>query len=145
VRNNHVFYLIKHPLGGPSLVVIVFVALAALTAYTWIPDATPQANQMNLALANKAPGMKVNTLRLPREEREAPKGPAWLMGASRGYREVAVSAVKQEGDTLLYRRYPREKGAWQVMPRDSLLLKAEGGAVWNRTFWLGTDRFGRDF
>lgn len=136
--------LIKHPLGAASLAVIVLVALAALSAYAWIPDATPQANQMNLALANKAPGTKVNTLRLPREERETPEGPAWLRGAPRRYREVVVSRVKQAGDTLLYRRYPREKGPWQVVARDSLLLKAQGGAVWERTFWLGTDRFGRD-
>ena len=136
--------LIKHPLGAPSLAVIVLVALAALSAYAWIPDATPQANQMNLALANKAPGTKVHTLRLPREERGVLTGPAWLRGVPRRYREVVVSRVKQAGDTLLYRRYPRREGPWQVVARDALLLKAQGGAVWERTFWLGTDRFGRD-
>lgn len=133
----------RHPLGLSSLLVILLAVVAAITAYWWIPDASPLANRMNLTLANKPPGYEIQEIRVKREE----EGNSWweqaLYGKTAPAERIPITAAKRRGDTLAYRPYPRQEGAWEEYALDHLQEEA-GDYRFKRRYWLGTDRFGRD-
>ncbi|MDZ7847996.1 MAG: hypothetical protein U5L96_15280 [Owenweeksia sp.] len=56
--------LLKDPLGAGGIIVILLAFFVALFAYAVVPDPTPDANQMHLAIAGKKPGFAVGMLRI---------------------------------------------------------------------------------
>lgn len=133
----------RHPLGFSSLLVIVLAVLAAITAYWWIPDASPLANRMDLTLANKPPGYEIQEIRVKREK----EGNSWweqaMYGKTAPAERIPITAAKRRGDTLAYRPYHRREGSWKELGLHRL-REQDGKYRFTRRYWLGTDRFGRD-
>ena len=126
-----------------SLLVILVALVAAITAYTWIPDGSPLANRMSLTLANKPPGYELREIRLKSDRSAESWWVRILYGSSSQAENIPVSAVKRRGDSLAYRPFPRQEGEWETRALASLQNR-EGDYIFSRTYWLGTDRFGRD-
>lgn len=129
------------------MLVILLAFFCALFAYLIIPDSSPNANNMHLALAGKKPGFKVQVLKLPRQNFEgASLWSRFLYGAPEAFEEIPISTFRKTDETIFYREYPLQDGPEKAVPR-SLFGEDETNAdhyVIEKSFPLGTDRFGRD-
>ena len=123
--------------------IILLAFFVAVFAYLLIPDHTPNANQMNLAIAGKKPGFSVETLRLQKEV--MPESTWWeqlLNGQDLAYREIAVARVEEETKIIKYTEYTGSgDGIEKSINRDKLY---SGEYLVKKKFYLGTDKYGRD-
>lgn len=126
-----------------GLVIIVLALLTAVFAYMIAPDATPDANRIIVEIAAKKPGYRQHFLKLPLIIKEKPgviKGFFW--GRDESYELIPISSYKIKGDTVFAEKYIDEGITEPVS------LHIEGvnpeWFVTTKTFWLGTDKFGRD-
>lgn len=135
--------VLKDPLGAGGMFIILLAFFVAVFAYLLIPDHTPNANQMNLAIAGKKPGFSVQTLRLQKEV--MPESTWWeqlLNGQDLAYREIAVAKVEEETSIIRYTEYTGSgDGIEKSINRDQLY---SGEYLVKKKFYLGTDKYGRD-
>lgn len=134
------------PLGFGGMIVILLAFVCALFAYIIIPDNSPNANSMNLAISNKKPGFTMLEIRRVLDNTKSKSNffEKMLSGESPNYERLAVSSARRKGDTVFYREYPLEEGAEKIIEL-SELYEFKEGVFWKELkFPLGTDRFGRD-
>ena len=132
------------PFGIGSLLFIGLICIAAILGYLITPDKSPFANQQFLELGLKKPGFKVTMLYI--RKTGTPFGSDWmhtmLVGERSNYMPVPISDYKINGDTIYYRVYSDAGAA--VSPVNKITMK-NARLPETKTFWLGTDRFGRDY
>ncbi|MEI6886502.1 MAG: ABC transporter permease [Bacteroidota bacterium] len=132
------------PLGFGSLLFIGLVCLLAILGYLITPDKTPYANQQFLELGLKKPGFKVQVLFIPKSQPVSYTG--WFMtmlaGEKAAFTVVPVSGYRLSCDTLYYKPYS-EAGSEEYPENKIPVSKVKLPET--KTFWLGTDRFGRDY
>lgn len=128
------------------MIVILLAFFCALLAYAIVPDNSPHANRMHLALSGKSPGFSITMLHLPLHCESQNFLEDLVYGHPVCHEEVPLSSWRQVGDTLHYQPFPA--GA---LPEQSMVLSQvypqgfdEQEQLVERKFWLGTDRFGRD-
>lgn len=141
-------------LAVAGAVFIVLMILLAVFAYTFIPDKTENANRQQLSLALQKPGFTMRFFKIP-----APiKGKSWLgtlfAGQEETYRLVPLDSFSIKGDTAIIYEYFGVEGMEGPVSKFSLSqLGIEPGTPYRQiqkdfvvreTYWLGTDRFGRD-
>jgi ABC-type dipeptide/oligopeptide/nickel transport system permease subunit len=145
-----------------GLGVIVVAVLMAITAHLFIPDPSPDANRQVIELAAKPPGSTFTFLKVPmRTEAEPFRVANLFTGKPEQYRWIPIHTHEWQGDSLIIERYTGdvpndgERMAFAVM---ELMGEKERSEIENgklniencplpivsQTFWLGTDRFGRD-
>lgn len=128
----------KNPIAKGSIILILFAAVISVFGYSVIPDNTENANVMSLPIAQKPIGFSIDVITV--RESESNSFSDYLFGKSfRGY-IIPVSNYSLENQTIKYREYLGEglEGDWKS------LEVSEGVSVENKTFYLGTDKFGRD-
>jgi ABC-type dipeptide/oligopeptide/nickel transport system permease subunit len=132
------------PLGMASLVFIGLVCLTAILGYLITPDKSPFVNQQYLELGLKKPGFSVDMLYI--RKADAPEESGWfhtmLMGKRSAWTSVPVSSYRISRDTLYYK--PWSDPGTGISTVNKINLKQARLPV-KKTFWLGTDRFGRDY
>lgn len=132
--------------NGPAmagLVVIVLSVVTAAAAYWIAPDPSPQANRMMVEIAGKKPGFRMQFLALDKEP--FPAKPSFLDRTLNGRVDehvyVPVSKILgRQGDSILIDQYLDDG----VSDRKSYVARHGEPALVSRTFWLGTDKYGRD-
>jgi len=128
----------KNKLGLFGLVFIALLVLVSLLGYLITPDSTPKANDIHLEIALQKPGFSVDMLR--KSEVENADGVSVLTkiisGAPSAYEYIPVAAVKGDSFAVFSKNGLLN---WQVATN-----KIEELDINKRTFWLGTDRYGRD-
>ena len=125
----------KEPSSALSLLWICFVVLMAVGAYCWAPVRSENANEMIPQWSLKPPGFRGEILKSPTEDFTSVN---WFSGENIPTQIIPVEqAAYQEGQWryLPYGR-PIDAEQWQYT---SAPLELE-----ERTFYLGTDRYGRD-
>lgn len=132
----------KHPLGRVSLFTIALFAIAAILGYLIIPDSSPSANQMQLALANAPMGTEVKVIEFTRPM-EGTSGfiETWFFGDDRSKGQVIISNYKEVNGNIQYREYlgsGAEPGDWKTFSAGTEPV------IKTKTFYLGTDKYGRD-
>ncbi|MBL7924103.1 MAG: ABC transporter permease [Bacteroidia bacterium] len=145
----------KHKSAMFGLYVICFSVLLALGCYLIVPDNSPDSNTMNLQLSLQAPGTRIHYLRIPRPQAER----ATFFEILRGGRPPAAKEIplydwKIQGDRVHYREYsgdPSIPGDTGTVAFSQLHASGDQASVHGiknfihtKTFWLGSDRFGRD-
>lgn len=135
--------ILKDPLGAGGMLIILLAFFVAVFAYLIIPDYSPNANQMNLAIAGKKPGFAVQVLRLKKEITEPATWWEQLIGGKElPYREVAVAKVEDGVENVVYTEYTGSgDGIAKTIQRDQLF---EDEYLVEKKFQLGTDKYGRD-
>jgi len=143
-------------------VVITIALLMAIGAHLFIPDPTPNANRQVIELAAKPPGSTFTFLRIPlKNEQQGWELKHLFFGRPEAYQWIPIHHHEWQGDSLIIERYTGDvpnDGERMAFTAVELLahhgkLKIENrklsiannqSPIINQTFWLGTDRFGRD-
>ena len=145
-----------------GLVVIVLSVALAFLAYAVSPDNSPSANQQILQLETHPPGFSILILKKPREGAQRTNLIAGLWnGFNKDYEPVPVVSYLFRNDSLIVneymgRSYKPEQNTFAI--KDLTATKpaiaslnatekqkaVEQHFIEKRTYWLGTDKFGRD-
>jgi peptide/nickel transport system permease protein len=137
--------------GVFSFTFIVILLFVSTFAYVLAPDNSENANQMHLSIHSKPPGFNVNMLSIPLQEKQSSTVKNYFLGFPNSVTEVAIESYKVVGNTIVYVEYNDEPSLKMVKVvglkafagQNSILL-VEQGFIKNRTFYLGTDKYGRD-
>lgn len=97
----------KNGLAVFGMVIIFFSILVALLGYLIMPDSTPNANEMSLALTHKKPGFSVLTLKIRKNEEE--KNTSWISrmfwGEDSKFQTLPITSFEIRRDQLVYTEY----------------------------------------
>lgn len=165
------------------MVLILLAVFVSFFCYLFIPDNTPDANRMSLAIGNLPPGTEIQFVKIIKQNAEEP--PSFLshvfFGLKDSYSFIPVNSYQLQGGDIIYHEFagsgseglPEQKiklpGALYLLSsahstelsngKMSFQLKSgersqklltdlekefKNENVVSKTFWLGTDRFGRD-
>ncbi len=99
------------------MIVILLAFLGALSAYLFIPDKSPHANQQHIEIAARKPGFRVSMLKLTKNERSGQKGPVcrMLFGQRPAFTEVPMVDYEFSGDSLLLQEYTGAEGEYSAV------------------------------
>ena len=125
----------QNKLSFLALVFIVLYVFIGIFAVILSPDDSPMANQMHIELATKKPFTKINFLETPKQ----------------AINEIPFLERVFFGQPLKVKRIPIEKyeiteKGISYFPFQSATARTYNGdyKITTQTFWLGTDKFGRD-
>lgn len=151
--------------NGPAMLGLALVLIAffiAFSGYLLLPDSTPNANDGIVALQKKPAGFTVKILRVPKADQpeETNFVEKWLFGAPVAYESIPIENYKIESDFLVAKPYRSGAGLdtaemrfplQKLLPASAVQLNNETAAqqietsnIETRTYWLGTDKAGRD-
>jgi peptide/nickel transport system permease protein len=149
--NNSLTYLAlqrfkKNRIGVFSFWFIVLSGLIAVFAYALAPDNSRNANQMHIEIHSKKPGFKVLMLHIPSENKlDQSFFNSLIFGSINNDTEIPIENYSLAKNTLTI--YPYNQ-------KDTSLTKSYNLGVFKgnsineivktKTFYLGTDKFGRD-
>lgn len=147
--------LLQTPAGLTGMVIIGTSVLIALLGASIRPDPTLHANANNINLAGLHPGTVITELNIPLEgQASSPWYKLLLNGhAEPCEKKIATDTFYCSGGRLLYREFSGDGAIypWTELPAAELnkILQPDGrlkeGAIRKRCFYLGTDKFGRDY
>ena len=136
-----------------SLIIIFLFGITAIFAYVLAPDETQNANQMHLSIHSKPPGFQVPLLKIPlKEKKEQSWWNKFIHGNINFQTEIPLDHIEIKGDHLLAYPYMIPNGVMGVPKKIPLskfgasntLSKIKETFVSQKTFILGTDKYGRD-
>ncbi len=149
------------------MVIIALAVLAALLGYLIMPDSSPNGNNMSLPLSLKEPGARFTLLLIPRSEQVKPVNvfERMLYGQPVMYNEIPLTNYSFKGDSIVIDEYisdedkperkafhlhevltgrPMPAGSSMGKHNESYQADVKQKHIITRTFWLGSDIYGRD-
>ena len=108
-----------------------------------MPDKTPLANSIELSIAKKKPGFKANYLLFKKNIVQKKDLKNIFFGQVNNYEEVLINDYKLIKDTMYYQSYTLNAEFQKVHVSNLYSHKFKNG-VKEKTFILGTDKYGRD-
>ncbi|MEX2379993.1 MAG: ABC transporter permease, partial [Vicingaceae bacterium] len=145
--------LLRNRLSVIGLIIIALFFLIALIGPFLRPDASPKANEQHLELARKAPGFEVKMLKVPTRMTHQDQSfiKQWIFGVKPQYREIPIVRYELASDGVNIEKYTGntpnngEEVFYRIEAWSDLgFTFDEAEHLVNRTFYLGTDRYGRD-
>jgi len=157
--NTSVFKrLLRRPSAIVACIIICVTCLVALFAYQLAPDDTPNANTLIVELSARPPGFSKQLLYIPSHlQTNTGSSSYWFSGTPDRYKEIPINSYSFTGNKLTVQHYIDDGiqdtltyPAAQLLPTS--LQQATVAAqqayiktlIHTRTFYLGTDRYGRD-
>lgn len=130
-----------------ALAFIILMIFTALFAYVISPDSTPNANTVCLEIATQKPGF--STLFFKNYKKDFSSKPSILQQIIEGKEAdaelIPIREAKINGDSISVSKIVDEDIVeWQSFPINASIAHPYEHYVIKRTFWLGTDKFGRD-
>lgn len=130
---------------------IVILLLVSIFAYVLAPDNSENANQMHLSIHSKPPGFSVDMLSIPLDGKPGKAVASYFLGFPNTVTEVAIESYKIIGSTIEYVEYSDEPSLKIIkqLKLDAFagkqpIASVEQDLIKKRTFYLGTDKYGRD-
>jgi peptide/nickel transport system permease protein len=136
----------------PAVAGAAFIALCALLAllgYWVLPDNSPNANNGFVQLQKQPPGLRVQFLRRPLPDSVQPATglfSTWLAGKAPEFAEIPIatgSVGEMKADSIAFRPWTAPgvtPAAEQIISSERIEYSRRN----TRTYWLGTDKAGRD-
>ena len=133
--------LFKDYWGSISLVYILIITLISIFAYWISPDSSQNANQMNLNIHSKPPGFSTFILKIPQNLN--------IDNFPISKNEIFIDDYKILNNKLFY----SEVGSFSIeqkeiditeILKDNDIKEFELKFIKKKTFYLGTDKYGRD-
>ena len=141
---------------------IGLAVLVSIAAYWISPDATPYANRMVLEISGQRPGFRITMLALQKERPALRAGffERLLYGQEAALTYVPIRQYRFEGSDIIVQKYADEEttiperyslsAVWYGQERplqepvQAIQQRIVKERIFTQTYWLGTDRFGRD-
>lgn len=127
-----------------GLIVIGLSVITAVFAYFLAPDHSPYANRMVLEIGGQKPGYRQSFLLIRKQQEMIRTGflQRLFSGRDDRYDWIPITSWKQQGDSLMVSKLIDES----VSERQSFQNPSQNTnlKIITKTFWLGTDRYGRD-
>jgi ABC-type dipeptide/oligopeptide/nickel transport system permease subunit len=127
-----------------GLFIIFFSVLVGLFAYFIAPDSTPDADRQIVEIQARKPGFKQLFLKIKKEKKIEYTGffSRLLYGAEDKYIYLPINSFLLMRDSVVVEKYIDE----DLQERQAYSKKQlpENNYIVTKTFWLGTDKFGRD-
>lgn len=140
--------LLQNKIAVIGLVVISLFLLVACLGPIIRPDSSPKANSQHLELARKAPGFSVKMLKLSNSiSTEESFFHEFIFGFQKDDFELAISSHKIKKNGIEVEKYTgNTEGSGDIVfyAKENFDDFQEDKIVVEKTFWLGTDRYGRD-
>ena len=128
-----------------GLLCIALIAIISLAGHIIRPDATINANDQQLSISRLKPGSTIREMRIAAAAPETSFLQAWLEGGrANNFTSVAIDSIRNEAGTVTYWPKGEQNSKGFLIEENSLLKNSDGGYVFTRTFYLGTDKYGRD-
>jgi ABC-type dipeptide/oligopeptide/nickel transport system permease subunit len=127
-----------------GIIIIGIALLMAIFSYFLAPDHSPYANRMILEIGGRKPGFRQSFLLIKKQQPVAKTNfiRRLISGADDRYDWVPIASWIQSGDSLIVQKFIDET----VSERQAFYNPAKNTNlnIRTKTFWLGTDRYGRD-
>ncbi|WP_239020984.1 ABC transporter permease [Pontibacter arcticus] len=146
-----------------GLLLILFSVVIALGGYAFMPDSSPNANNGIVQLQKKEPGFTTQVMRIPRAggvQQEVNFIEFILSGEQADFAEIPIESYTFKTDSVVIKPVntnsaitdqERTFGFREILGSDAKNLtpdqakeRIESDFITNRTYWLGTDKAGRD-
>ncbi|MFD2245255.1 ABC transporter permease [Pontibacter ruber] len=143
-----------------GLLVILLSVLVALGGYVFMPDSTPNANNGLVQIQKKSPGFSTQLLKINRTkgaEEDVNFLEFILSGRPAAYAEIPIESYTFAGDSLFVqplrsnnamadqvRAFALKDVVAQPAGKEAMVQRIKDEQITNRTYWLGTDKAGRD-
>ncbi|HYK77703.1 MAG TPA: ABC transporter permease [Daejeonella sp.] len=146
-----------------GLALIIIMVLMGILGYLIMPDKTPMANNMLLQLSISKPGSEFTILKIKKNELPGRQNilDRILFGQPAQYRQLPINSYRFKGDSILVREYigqdeTAEESSYSLKEilagKNDILQLSEPQKyeyikqhyIQKKTFWLGTDIYGRD-
>jgi len=144
----------RNKIAVAGLVFIIFITIVAIAGYLIMPDSTPLANNMTIQLSIKKPGSEFMMLRISKTEPVDTVNvfTKMLFGQPSFYRDIPITGYHAVKDSIIVDEYigaedKPERKAYYTPLGGRYGDKAPpcgGWGIIHKTFWLGTDIYGRD-
>lgn len=157
--NNLLRKLLKKPAAIIAISIITLTAIVAVFAYVFAPDNTPYANRMIIELGAREPGFTKQLLQIPKAT--PPEEVSFINGLFNGtpsaHTAIPINRHWYEGEKLMAAHYIDEgiedtlsfaiqelvgSHKAQTLAQQQEYINKE--LIKSTTFYLGTDRYGRD-
>ena len=136
---------LKKNKGAMAGLIVIFLAiLVGVFAYYLGADSTPNADRQVVEIMARKPGYTQLFLRVKKEKKIPSTGflKQLLFGAEDKYLYIPINSYYQTSDSVFVEKYIDE-GLQEKLAFSKKAL-AEKKYIDSKTFWLGTDTFGRD-
>lgn len=137
--------------GVFSFSFLVLCLLVAIFAYALAPDDSRNANQMHLSIHSKKPGFSCIMLSIPSSEKEDSGVASFFFGKKNTETEIPISKFRllEDGIEIVEYNADADDGivktyALELFPKASTPKEISSYYLSERTFILGTDKYGRD-
>ncbi len=137
--------------GVISLSFLSICVLVAIFAYALAPDNSRNANEMHLSLQSRSPGFKVKMLTIPGDEIQQSELSVFFMGRRTTANEVPIAEYSLTDTGIQITEYTDDssQGLIKNWPLEQFPMAKTVGQIpryylEDRTFHLGTDKYGRD-
>jgi len=123
-----------------GLIVIGLALFVAVTAYYIAPDFSPNANRMIVEIGGRKPGFTQEFLFIKKENAPGPVSffTRLLGGKEDAFHYIPINSYQQKGDSLIVQKFVDEG------VEERVAYPVRSYSVGRQTFWLGTDKYGRD-
>ena len=137
----------------PAVVGLAFIALCTLVAllgYWVLPDNSPNANHGFVQLQKQPPGLRVQLLRRSSPDSARPATgifSRWLNGQESQFEEIPIvvgSYGKMNANSVGFRPWTAPETSPAAYQKAALPPSFTDSPVHSFTYWLGTDKAGRD-
>lgn len=136
-------FLTKHVSGSIGMFIIVMSIFIAVFAYFIAPDNSPYGNTMHLELSTLKPGSTVSFLRFPKKNNtQTSLIEQLLSGVVSPFTSIPIRSYEQKDSIISYVSYTSNQVT--NISVDQLLLSNNQSPEFKQTFYLGTDKYGRD-
>ena len=126
-----------------GIFIILCSIVCAVFAYFIAPDKSPFANEMHLELSTLRPGTEVSFLHVPKDVSTSTSFIKQLVeGKVLNYKSIPVSTFTVSDSLVSYTRYGTEYLI--TIPNQDLVFANGKSPIFSKTFFLGTDKYGRD-
>ncbi|MBS1748728.1 MAG: ABC transporter permease [Bacteroidetes bacterium] len=129
-----------------GLFIILIACTIGILAYFIAPDHSPNANRIILEIGGKKPGFTMEFLLLPKEKKVKQSGffERLMSGQEDNFMYLPIQSWQIIQDSIVVNKYVddgiTERQAYLV----SNIQSVPHEMVVKKTFWSGTDKFGRD-
>lgn len=127
-----------------GLCIIALTIVVAVFAYWIAPDSSPNANRMILEINGMKPGFTIKFLKIPSPSAKVNWYTRTISGKPDQHTYIPITNYYHIGDSIFIDKYVDEGVTEKQVYNWKQWKVPMPDLIEEKTFWLGTDKFGRD-